>query len=129
MDYDIVVCYNYRAAADGDDILREEDEAEVLGTLWKAKGKAFELGLELKLPPSEVRSIRDTYAKPGDRLTRIVEMFLKQVEPTWRIIIDALRRPLVDLPRLAKEIEDAHFPNPSLAREIKPTDGKSSCLS
>ena len=109
------------AAATGDDTLAEGDEVEVLGALLKAKDKAFQLGLALNLPPHEAQRIRDNYAKPENRLTRIIEMFLKQVEPrpTWRVIVDALKSPLVNLPRLAKEIEDAHFPNPTITREVE----------
>ena len=109
------------AAAD-DETLVVEDEAEVLQALLKAKDKAFQLGLALKLPSYEAQSIRDTYPKPEDRLTHIIEMFLKQVEPrpTWRVIVDALRSPLVNLPTLAKEIEDAKFVHSS----AEPTNSK-----
>ena len=99
------------AAPAGDDTLQEDDLVEVLEALLRAKDKAYELGLKLKLPSHEARSIRDNYAKPEERLSHIIEMFLKQVEPrpTWRVIVNALRSPLVNLPRLANEIEDAHF--------------------
>ena len=106
--------------------LQEEDLVDVLGSLMKAMDKAYVLGLNLGLRPYEVRSICDNNAKPEDRLTRIIEMFLKEAEPvpTWRIIINALRSDLVNLPRLAKEIEDARFPNPTSTRDVDTTDGK-----
>ena len=109
-----------------DDELQEEDLADVLESLMKAKDKAYVLGLKLGLQPYEVRSICDNNAKPEDRLTRILEMFLKEAGhvPTWRVIINALRSDLVNLPRLAKEIEDAHFPNPTSTRDVDTNDGK-----
>ena len=110
--------------AEGDE-LQEEDLADVLESLMKAKDKAYVLGLKLGLQPYEVRSICDNNAKPEDRLTRILEMFLGETGhvPTWRVIINALRSDLVNLPRLAKEIEDAHFPNPTSTRDLDTTDG------
>ena len=116
------MCFIFTSAAPtGDETLAGEDEVEVLQALLRAKDKAFQLGLALNLPPYEVRSIRDNCTTPEDRLTRIVEMFLKQVEPrpTWKVIVNALRSPLVNLPTLAKEIEDAHFPNPTIMREVE----------
>ena len=99
------------SAPKGTDILKDDDLAQVLRELLKAKNKAYELGLELKLPQYEVESIRDTHQDPQERLTRIIEKFLKQVspEPTWRVIVDALRSPLVNHAQLAREIEEAHF--------------------
>ena len=112
------------AAPTSADILRDDDLAKVLRQLVKAKNKAYEIGLELKLPQYEVESIRDTYQDPQDRLTRVIEKFLKQAypEPTWRVIVDALRSPLVNNAQLAKEIETAHFADSIIAS----ADGKSS---
>ena len=111
--------------AEGDE-LQEEDLADVLESLMKAKDKAYVLGLKLGLQPYEVRSICDNTAKPEDRLTRILEMFLKEagLVPTWRVIINALRSDLVNLPRLAREIEAFRFPNPTSTRDVDTTDGK-----
>ena len=109
-----------------DEELQEKDLVDILGSLIKAKDKAYVLGLKLGLQPYEARSICDNNANPEDRLTRIIELFLKRVDPipTWRVIINALRSDLVNLPRLAKEIEDAHFPNPTSTREVDTTYGK-----
>ena len=43
-----------------------------------------------------------------DQLRDILIEFLKQVEPrpTWKVIIEALRSPSVNLPALAKDLED-----------------------
>ena len=114
------------SAAKGTDILKDDDLAQVLRELLKAKNKAYELGLELKLPQYEVESIRDTHQDPQERFTRIIEKFLKQVspEPTWRVIVDALRSPLVNHAQLARKIEEAHFAGPIITRDAS-TNGKS----
>ena len=43
-----------------------------------------------------------------DQLRDILIQFLKQVEPrpTWKVIIEALRSPSVNLPALVKDLED-----------------------
>jgi hypothetical protein len=99
-----------RAAPTCNEILQKGDLYVIVEALLEAKDKAYELGLRLKLSPDEVKSIRNTYQDPQERLTAIIEYLLKQVEPrpTWRLIVNALRSPLVDLPRLA---EAAHCPN------------------
>ena len=121
----IYVVFHYfspRAAPTCDEILQKGDLYEVVEALLEAKDKAYELGLRLKLSPDEVKSIRNTYQDPQDRLTAIIEYLLKQVEPrpTWRLIVNALRSPLVDLPRLAKDVEAAHCPNSTATYYVLP---------
>ena len=95
---------------------------KVVEALLEAKDKAYELGLRLTLSPDEVKSIRNTHQDPQERLTAIIEYLLKQVEPrpTWRLIVNALRSPLVDLPRLAKDVEAAHCPNSTATYDVLP---------
>ena len=94
----------------------------VVGELVEVKSKAYYFGLALKVPPHELDGIRITNRNPQDQLTDVLKYFLKQVEPrpTWRLIIDALKSPMVDLPRLAEKMEAAHFPNPTATRDVPP---------
>ena len=70
----------------------------------------------------EVEAIRDNTSDPQDRLYRVIIAFLRQEDPkpTWRAIVDALRSRPVNLPALARRVEDAHFP--ATARS-SPQDG------
>ena len=97
------------AASAVDDILIEDDLCKVVEALLVAKDKAYDLGLKLNLPPSEVRSICKAHSDPQEQLTAFIEYFLKQVEPrpTWTLIVNALKSPLVGLPRLAEEVAAA----------------------
>ena len=106
----------------GDEILQKGDLYEVVEALLEAKDKAYELGLRLKLSPDEVKSISNTHQDPQDRLTAIIEYLLKQVEPrpTWRLIVNAVRSPLVGLPRLAEAVEAAHCPNSTTTNDVLP---------
>ena len=100
-------------ATTGDGFLTPNDAVQVVEELLPAQNQSYELGLKLKLPPHEVESIHSTYSEPRQRLLRIIMLFLKQVapQPTWRVIVDALESPFVNLPHLARAVETAHFPD------------------
>ena len=89
------------------------------------------LGLKLDLPVREVEAIFTKYSDPRDRLLHIIIAFLRQAEPrpTWRVIVGALRNPIVNLPALARRVEAfeaTHFPDLTSARDVVPeTTGKS----
>ena len=116
-----------------DETLKPDDAIDVLDELVEAQNHSYELGLKLKLQPHEVASIHSTYSKPRSRLLHVLIEFTEKVEPkpTWRVIIDALRSPSVDLPRLAKKVEEAYFPTTTSLVVPEPTGKlvrRSTCL-
>ena len=94
----------------GNEALGPDDAVSVLEGILEAKTQARYIGLKLKLPAHIVDGIRVKYSDPQDHLHGIIEEYLKQVNPTptWRAIADALKSPSVNLPHLAKRIEDNH---------------------
>ena len=92
--------------------LTPDDAVDVLEEILPAQNKSYELGLKLKLPQCEVESIHSEYLKPRSRLLHIIIGFTNQTEPrpTWRVIVEALKSPAVDLPALAQKVEAAHCP-------------------
>ena len=101
---------------------------DVLEELLPAQNRSYELGLKLKLPQSEVESIHSQHPQPRQRLLHILIAFANQTEPkpTWRVIVEALRSPAVNLPELAKKVEAAHFAEPTSTHDVLPeTEGKS----
>ena len=72
----------------------------------------------LNLKPRDVEAILNKYQDPKDRLYHIILAFLRQAEPrpTWRVIVDALKSPAVNLTALAERVEAAHFPDPTATR-------------
>ena len=100
--------------------LTPDDAVDVLEELLPAQNKSYELGLKLKLRQHEVDSIHSTYSKPRSRLLHVLIEFTNQTEPrpTWRVIVEALRSPAVNLPALAKSVEAAHFPDPTAIRDV-----------
>ena len=98
-----------RAGPADDETLTPDDAADVLEGLLPAQTKSYELGLKLKL--TQLIHSKDI---PADQyIRRILIEFLQQVNlrPTWRVIVEALRSPLVNLPGLARRAEAAHFPD------------------
>ena len=90
-----------------DDRLDESDAGEVVAELLTVKPKCNTLGLILKLDSVEMEGISVECADPQDQLFRIIDLFLmnKDFTPTWRIILEALRNPLMNNAALADHIE------------------------
>ena len=112
-------------------MLNTNDTAKVLEDLLPAQNKSYQLGLQLNLLQHDVEAIHSTYREPSDRILHIVIKFLGGTEPkpTWRVIIDALRSKLVDLPALASKLEAVHFPDStSTGGVVTETTGRSFCL-
>ena len=123
-----MVFHSPRTVTTEDVTLTERDAKDILEELQEAMNRACELGLVLKLLPHEVEAIRKTYPDPQDRLLQVILAFLRQVEPrpTWRVIVDALSSPAVNLTALARRVEAAHFPDPTATCDVVPeTTGKS----
>ena len=98
------------STATGDETLTSDDAASVQDEIIEAQNDSFVIGLKLNLPEYEVKSIHSMYTHPRDRLLHILLEFTKQIEPrpTWRVIVDALKSPAVNLTQLAKRMEDKH---------------------
>ena len=95
---------------------------KVLEELLPAQNHSHVLGLKLGLPLHDVEGIQSNYHDPRDRLLKVITEFLKkeQTGPTWRVIVDALRSPVVNLSALAKRVEAVHFPDPTSTRDVVP---------
>ncbi|CAI8028766.1 TNF receptor-associated factor 4 [Geodia barretti] len=121
------------APTTGGEVLTPNDAVKVLEELLPAQNKSFQLGLKLNLEPHQVEGIHSTYSEPENRLLRVVMLFLNQVEPrpTWRVIVDALKSPVVNLPQLAVAVEAAHFPDatPALVAEASVSSSQSPATS
>ena len=100
-----------------------DDAADLLDELVEAKNQSYVFGLKLRLPLHIVDVIHSTYMQPIDRLLRVLIEFTKLIDPrpTWRVIIDALRSPALNLLHLAEKLEAAHFPDPTSTRVVSET--------
>ena len=103
---------------DVDKTLGPDDAAKILEEVLEAQDQSVFFGIRLGLPLHVVEAIHSRYQKQKDRLLHVIIEFLRQVvRPTWRVIIDTLRSPAVNLPRLADRVEAAHFPDPTPTRD------------
>ena len=93
---------------DIDAALNEDNTVDVAELLEPAKNHSFALGLKLNLPSSEVEAIHLNSSSQDDSFIQVIIKFLQQADPaaTWRVIIDALRSPLLRLKGLARRVED-----------------------
>ena len=90
-------------------MLTSSDAAAVLDALFPAMSKSFVLGLVLGLPTHEVECIHSSFSDPKERLLRIIIAYLKTTQPTWGAIVNALRRPGMNMHALADEVEAAYL--------------------
>ena len=97
-----------------DRLLSPDDVPDVMCEIFDVGTKSDKFGRVLKLPKATVDSIYQKYSDPQDRLFAVLDEFVKQVEPppTWRVIVAALRHPLIGQHRLAQEIESKYCPRP-----------------
>ena len=95
--------------------------------LLEAMNQAYMLGLKLNLPSHEVDAIRNTNPDPRDYLLQVILAFLRRAEPrpTWRVIVDALKSPTINLTALAERVEAVHFPDSTATRPPPPVTGES----
>ena len=72
-----------------------------------ARTKWYDIGIELKVDVSTLKTIESMYSNSKDCLREVITEWLKAVhpKPTWRSLVDALRKPVVDESKLAAAIE------------------------
>ena len=118
------------AAPSGDETLTPDDAVNVLEELLPAQIHSYVLGLKLGLSPHVVDSIHERHAEPRDRLLHVLIAFTEQTQPrpTWRVIADTLRNPVVKLPYLADNVKAAHFPDTTATRDVPPQSIGISCV-
>ena len=116
-----IILFIYAAPA-GDETLKPDDAVHILEEILPAKIHYYVIGLLFNLPKHVVDGIHSKKMEPEESLLEVISEFLNQVgsRPTWRVIIDALRSPVVRLHQLANEVEAAHFPNATAIREVVP---------
>ena len=83
------------------------DLSTVRHELHDARTKWYDIGIELKVDVSTLKTIESMYSNSKDCLREVITEWLKAVhpKPTWRSLVDALRKPVVDESKLAAVIE------------------------
>ena len=83
------------------------DLSTVRNEIHDARNKWYDIGIELKVDVSTLKSIESKYSDAKDCLREVITGWLKAVspKPTWRSLVDALRQPAVDESKLAAVLE------------------------
>ena len=83
------------------------DLSTVRNEIHDARTKWYDIGIELKVDVSTLKTIESMYSNAKDCLREVITEWLKAVspKPTWRSLVDALRRPVVEESKLAAELE------------------------
>ena len=87
------------------DQLNENHLCDVYRSVYGARAKWYNIGLELGIPSSELDTLR---AQNGeDALREVLKHWLQQIDPppTWGRLLEALRSPTVGKQQLALELE------------------------
>ena len=105
-----------------DETLTPDGAVEVFEEILPAQNRSYQLGLKLKLPQHDVEAIHSNNLPPDKCLLEVLIKFSQQTEPrsTWRVIIEALKSPAVNLPALAERVQAARFPDPTATRDVVP---------
>ena len=90
-----------------DTTLTANDYNALYEDLFEVCDKPKALGILLNLPESTLDEILTKNSQADNCLIDILVTFVEQEDqrPTWRIVLDALRDPLINNPRLAERIE------------------------
>ena len=94
--------------------MNQEDVPKVVCEILEVQTKSNTFGRVLGVPKVTVDSIHQRHSDPQECLIGVLDELVKQVEPppTWRIILEALRNPLIGQHRLAQDIECKYCPRP-----------------
>jgi len=83
------------------------DLSTVREEIHDARIKWYDIGIELKVDVPTLKTIQSMYSNSQDCLREVITEWLKAVDPkpTWRSLVDALRKPVVEESKLAQAIE------------------------
>ena len=92
--------------------LNHDNVPDVACEILEVQMKSKTFGRVLGLPKFIVDSVHQQNIDPQECLFGVLDEFVKQVEPppTWRVILEALRNPLIGFHHLAHKVERKHCP-------------------
>ena len=100
----------------------DQDEViDIVEDILDAKNKSQFLAEKLRLPKHIINEIhKKQHSEALEWLYEVIHEFVNRLEPrpTWGLVIQALRSPLIDLPLLAKKMEKKHCPTPKTPNGI-----------
>ena len=85
------------------------DLATVINELFPCRAKWYDLGIQLRVDVSTLDSFKVQYDDPSDELREVLKSWLATGgNPTWGVMVEALKRPAVGQARLAVELQQKY---------------------
>ena len=106
-----IVYHSHHLYYDATGRLTIADLKVVRSTLWEARSRWKDVGIELDLLITDLDAIESSHgANIGECFTKMLTSWLKRIDPppTWSTIVAALQQPTLDLQQLAEEVEEMH---------------------
>ena len=94
--------------------LSEDDINVVYDTLYVARAKWYDIGLQLKVKSTDLDAITHESTSTTPLLEMLKRWLKSAEETTWTHIVEALRRPSVNELPLAQRISDKYCPKGEL---------------
>jgi len=97
-----------------------EDISEVRGTLYEARAKWHDIGIELKLSVGTLNAIREDFPLAADCLKEMCINWLKRINPSpsWAALAKALESPPVGEGHLAQQLRDKYCRGREEAKQL-----------
>ena len=94
------------------------DLATVLSELFPCRAKCYDLGIQLRVDLGSLDSIKVQYTDPRDQLREVIKTWLTTSKnPTWEVIVEALKSPIVEEGRLAMDLQQKYCSSSQLPSE------------
>ena len=90
--------------------LTVDDLKAVRNSVWDARAKWMDIGIELEIKLSRLEAIKSNHSEVGSCLTAMLTDWLKQTtpQPTWEALINALKSQIVGDTHLADAIQSKY---------------------
>jgi len=86
--------------------------AKVFNEIFPCRAKWYNLGLQLQVDVGTLDCFKAQYGDPGDQLREVARMWLTTSDnPTWQAMVEALKSPVIEEARLAKELQQKYYSN------------------
>ena len=101
--------------------MRISDLKLVINTLWDARSKWFDIGIELERTPDDLEAIKaKCNSSPDTCFREMLTEWLRDKSSKWEHIVTALRAKPVGYGKLAKEVEETYLAQQhSIAAEVQ----------
>ena len=91
------------------DLLFPMGTSDVYKAIEEIVDEWYLLGINLSIPPPMLDTIKRDFHRTKDQKTEMIQVWMTGGSmPTWSSLVEALRSPSTDLPRIAERISQEH---------------------